>query len=235
MFAKLKDWPYLNALRPLRPHVLQRYLHRGNRHLLARSMSPDPSNNFAAVVLLALTCLTDVVALPTARFHRSTSEGFFAPGIEPMEINMDPKLQVPEALRNLAETNVDQAEKAFNGFLEAARKSLDLMQSANMPSPIRDIPKRSLDLTEKNMKAAFEHARKLALAKDLQEVLQLQTEFLKSQFVAAQEQMKQLGSNLSAKAGEMTSTGKAEGDTSGAEASEATPSTRRTKGDTSRT
>jgi phasin len=151
-----------------------------------------------------------------------------------MEINMDPKLQ-PEALRNLAETNVDQAEKAFNGFLEAARKSLDLMQSANMPSPMRDIPKRSLDLTEKNMKAAFEHARKLVLAKDLQEVLQLQTEFLKSQFAAAQEQMKQLGSNLSAKAGEMTSTGKAEADTSGAEASEAAPSTRKTKGDTSRT
>jgi IS5 family transposase len=36
---------YLNALRPLRPHILQRYLHRGNRYLLARSMSPDPSHN----------------------------------------------------------------------------------------------------------------------------------------------------------------------------------------------
>ena len=24
---------YLNALRPLRPHILQRYLHRGNRYL----------------------------------------------------------------------------------------------------------------------------------------------------------------------------------------------------------
>jgi hypothetical protein len=35
---------YLNALRPLRPHILQRYLHRGNRYLLARSMSPDPSS-----------------------------------------------------------------------------------------------------------------------------------------------------------------------------------------------
>ncbi|CAA9574017.1 Mobile element protein, partial [uncultured Synechococcales cyanobacterium] len=29
---------YLNALRPLCPHILQRYLHRGNRYLLARSM-----------------------------------------------------------------------------------------------------------------------------------------------------------------------------------------------------
>jgi len=103
-----------------------------------------------------------------------------------------------------------------------------------MPSPMRDIPKRSLDLTEKNMRAAFEHARKLALAKDLQEVIRLQTEFLKSQFAAAQEQMKQLGSNLSAKAGEMTSsTRNAKGDTSGAEASEATSSTHKIKAHTS--
>src|SRR6267378_4846756 len=34
---------YLNALRPLRLHILRRYLHRGNRYLLARSMSPDPN------------------------------------------------------------------------------------------------------------------------------------------------------------------------------------------------
>jgi hypothetical protein len=34
---------YPNALRPLRPRILQPYLHRGNGYLLARSMSPDPS------------------------------------------------------------------------------------------------------------------------------------------------------------------------------------------------
>ena len=33
---KAKRLAYLNALRPLRPHILQRYLHRGNRDLLAR-------------------------------------------------------------------------------------------------------------------------------------------------------------------------------------------------------
>jgi transposase len=33
--------------RPLRLHILRRYLHRGNRYLLARSMSPDPSPDTA--------------------------------------------------------------------------------------------------------------------------------------------------------------------------------------------
>ena len=43
------------------------------------------------------------------------------------------------------------------------------------------------------MKAAFEYARKLAHAKDIQEVMQIQSEFFKSQFAAAGEQMKQMG------------------------------------------
>ncbi len=31
-----------NPLRPMRPHLLLRHLHRRHRHLLARSMSPEP-------------------------------------------------------------------------------------------------------------------------------------------------------------------------------------------------
>ena len=40
------------------------------------------------------------------------------------------------------------------------------------------------------MKAAFDHARKLIHAKDVQEVTQLQADFLRTQFAAAGEQMK---------------------------------------------
>jgi hypothetical protein len=84
-----------------------------------------------------------------------------------------------------------------DGFLQAARKSVGMMQSVKMPGLGPDIPKRSLDVTEKNMKAVFDHARKLVHAKDIQEVVSLQTEFLKSQFAAAREQMKQFGSEVS--------------------------------------
>jgi hypothetical protein len=43
------------------------------------------------------------------------------------------------------------------------------------------------------MKAAFEYARKLLHAKDMQEVMQIQGDFFKSQIAAAEEQMKQMG------------------------------------------
>ena len=56
------------------------------------------------------------------------------------------------------------------------------------------------------MKAAFDHAKKLVQAKDLQEAMRLQAEFLKTQYDAATEQLKELGNSMqagkSAKAGE---------------------------------
>jgi hypothetical protein len=45
-----------------------------------------------------------------------------------------------------------------------------------------ELSKQALSFTEQNMKAAFDHARKLVQATDLQQAMQIQSEFLKSQF-----------------------------------------------------
>lgn len=55
---------------------------------------------------------------------------------------------------------------------------------------------RALSLAEQNMKAAFDHAKKLLQAKDLQEAMQLQAEFLKVQYEAAMEQLKEMGTSV---------------------------------------
>ena len=99
----------------------------------------------------------------------------------------EPKLEVPAELRDLAEQTIDQAEKAFGMFFDAASKSI-----ATIPSPATDISKQALSLTEQNMKAAFDHARKLVHATDLQQAMQIQSEFLKSQFTNAGEHMRQI-------------------------------------------
>ena len=97
------------------------------------------------------------------------------------------KLEVPAELRDLAEKTIDQAEKAFGMFFDAANKSV-----AAVPSPGTEISKQALTFTEQNMKAAFEHARKLVHATDLQEAMRIQSEFLKSQFTNAGEHMRQI-------------------------------------------
>ncbi len=69
---------------------------------------------------------------------------------------IEPKLEVPAELREMAEKTIDQAEKAFGMFFDAAGKSM-----ASVPSPGTEISRQALSFTEQNMKAAFDHARKL--------------------------------------------------------------------------
>jgi phasin len=104
---------------------------------------------------------------------------------------MEPKLEVPAELRDLVEKTIDQAEKAFGMFFDAANKSV-----TSIPTPGTEISKQALTFTEQNMKAAFEHARKLVHATDLQQALQIQSEFLRSQFTNAGEHMRQITGNV---------------------------------------
>jgi phasin len=97
------------------------------------------------------------------------------------------KMEVPAQIRKMAEKSVDQAEKAVSSFMDSATKSV-----AMVPGPMTDVAKQALVITEKNLKASFEHARKLMQAKDISEVTQLQAEFLRNQFGAATEQLKQM-------------------------------------------
>jgi phasin len=104
---------------------------------------------------------------------------------------IEPKLEVPAELRDLAEKTIDQAEKAFGMFFDAATKSM-----SSVPGPGADVSKQALAFTEQNMKAAFEHARKLVHATDVQEAMRIQSEFLRSQFTNAGDHMRQMTGNL---------------------------------------
>jgi phasin len=100
---------------------------------------------------------------------------------------IEPKLEVPAELRELAEKTIDQAEKAFGMFFDAASKSM-----TSVPGGGGEISKQALTFTEQNVKAAFEHARKLVHATDLQEAIRIQSEFLRSQFTNAGEHMQHI-------------------------------------------
>jgi phasin len=106
---------------------------------------------------------------------------------------MDPKLEVPPELRDLAEKTIEQAERAFKMFFDAASKSM-----TSIPGPGTEISKQALSFTEQNMKAAFDHARKLVHATDLQEAMRIQSEFLRSQFTNAGEHMRHITTEVMA-------------------------------------
>jgi phasin len=101
----------------------------------------------------------------------------------------DPKImmEVPAQIREMALNSVTQAEAAMSSFMQSAGKSVDAI-----PAPMGDVAKQALAISEKNLKASFEHARQLMQAKDIGEVMRLQSEFVRAQFGQATEQFKQL-------------------------------------------
>jgi len=111
----------------------------------------------------------------------------------------EPKLEVPTELRNMAEKTIEQAEKAFSMFLDAANKSM-----ASIPHPTAEMSKKALSFTQQNMKAAFDHAKKVVQTTDLQEAMRIQSEFLKNQITNAGEQMKKIAGEVISAATDVT-------------------------------
>jgi phasin len=103
-------------------------------------------------------------------------------------------MEVPLQIREFAKKSIDQTEKAISSFIDSASKSVALA-----PGPMTDIAKQTLAITEKSLKASFEHARKLIQAKDVNEVMRLQSEFLRTQFAAATEPLTKLDGKSAAK------------------------------------
>ena len=105
---------------------------------------------------------------------------------------------VPNDMRDFAEKSVDQARKAFEGFVGAAQKAASQADetAVTMQSSVKAVGGKAMGFAEENIRSAFDHAQKLVRAKDLQEVLALQSEFVKAQMTALQDQAKQLGAGL---------------------------------------
>ena len=93
---------------------------------------------------------------------------------------------------------------AVRSGLLVAREPIGLFFDAannlfpSIPLPATEVSKKALTFTEQNMKAALDHAKKVAQANDLKEVMKFQTDFLRSQFANFGEQMRVIGEVMSA-------------------------------------
>jgi phasin len=117
--------------------------------------------------------------------------------------------EIPNELRDFAERSVDQARKAFEGFVTVAQKTVGTVDGVanNAQTGAKSVSSQMLGYAEQNVNAAFDLAHKLVQAKDPQEALAVQTEYLKAQLNSLQAQAKELGALIqkSAAAGIKTS------------------------------
>ena len=103
--------------------------------------------------------------------------------------------EFPDAIRQMAEKNVDQSKAAYAQFMDMTRKAQAMMtqSTGSMTEAATEIQKRTLRFAEQNMEAGFKFAADLARARDLKEYMEIQTRHTQQQMAAYAEQSKELG------------------------------------------
>ena len=112
---------------------------------------------------------------------------------------------VPAQMREGAEKSLEQARKALDTYIGAARRAAETMeQSADTTrARSREMAERTLSSAEENIHAALDLAERLLRAKSPQEAVQIQTEFVRAQVESMQAQMRELGTNMQSALGQM--------------------------------
>jgi phasin len=106
-----------------------------------------------------------------------------------------PKFEIPDAVREVAERNVEQARAAYSQFLDMARQAQDVVAKSSdvMAESAREIQLRAMRFAQDNLESSFNFASELASARDLKEYLDIQTRFAQQQMKTYATQAQDLG------------------------------------------
>lgn len=108
----------------------------------------------------------------------------------------DQQFEIPEELRQLAEENVERARKLYLQFMEGVSQAMGVWSTSpsNTASPaFNEVRERAIKITRENADAAFNLAKDVANAKDLQELVTLQTRYVQSQMKWYAQQTQEFG------------------------------------------
>jgi phasin len=110
-----------------------------------------------------------------------------------------PQFEIPEAVRELAERNVEQARTAYNQFVDMARKVQDTVTQSQgaMTSGAVEVQAQIAKFAEENIQASFAFASDLASARDLKQYMEIQQRYAQKQMQAYAHQAQELGKLMS--------------------------------------
>ena len=108
-----------------------------------------------------------------------------------MARNHGDNFEIPSEMRAFAEKSFEQARQAFDSLLSAASRTVSTFE--DQAEGARDIGHKAMVFAERNVASSFAFAQKLVRAKDVDEIVRLQAEYIKEQMQALSEQAKELG------------------------------------------
>src|SRR6187397_1313009 len=105
--------------------------------------------------------------------------------------------EIPQQLRELAERNVEQARAAYGQFMDAMMQATGMWANAipanAMTSGFKSVQDRAVRFAKQNAEACFALASELANAKDISDVLAIQSRYAQTQMQAYALQAQELG------------------------------------------
>src|SRR5262249_46345948 len=118
---------------------------------------------------------------------------------EEMSMAANDRFDVPPEMRAFAEKSVDQARQAFDGFISAAHQAMSAFegQAETARKGAKDVTEKAMTFAERNITSAFEFAQELVRARDVQDVLRLQADYIKRQMQVLTGQARELGESTS--------------------------------------
>jgi phasin len=105
------------------------------------------------------------------------------------------RFEIPSEMRAFAEKSVEQAKQAFDGFISAAHQAVSAMegQAETARKGAAQVTEKAMDFAEQNVARSFEFAQQLVRAKDVQEVMKVPAEYVRTQLQVFTEQARELG------------------------------------------
>ncbi len=134
--------------------------------------------------------MTDKPAKPAAKkaAETLTAEPFAMPTMPAM-----PNVEVPAAVREMAEKSVAQAKDAYEKMKSAAEEATDVLEDTyeTTRKGVVTLNMKAIDTVKANSDATFAFARDLLAVKSLSEAIELQTAFTRKAFEAMTAQAKE--------------------------------------------
>jgi len=102
--------------------------------------------------------------------------------------------EIPEQMRDFAEKSVDQARKAFDDFMNVTQQAVSKVEdsASAVQSGTTDVNRKALTFAEEQVDAAFKFAQEMVRAKDMEEIMSLQQNYLRSQMETLGEQARDI-------------------------------------------
>ncbi len=108
--------------------------------------------------------------------------------------------EIPPELRELTENNIEQARAAYGQFMDFLTQGMSAWSGAtsgSASSGFEGLQNRAVEFAKENAERSFTLAKDVAGAKDIQEILALQSKFAQKQMQTYTHQVQELSQLMS--------------------------------------